>query len=652
MEIGSQRISDLRKRPVLSGVLFFAFFIGLYLADRGTRYHLLFHSVAELFSIVVAAGIFMISWNTRRFTTNRYLVFLGLAFFFIGILDLLHTFSFRGMNIFTEDGTDTPTQYWIAARYLHALSFLAAPAFFTRRLRTRPVLALYAFLTAAAVLSISVWNVFPTAHIEGIGLTRFKLVSEYLIILFFLASIPLLFRHRGSLSDSLLWSIVGSILTAAVSELFFTFYIDVADIQLVIGHFMKIISYYILYKAVIETTLWEPYGSLFRGLETRSKELARQTRLLENSIEALTHPFYVIDTATYTVEKANSAAYSLAGDGDCRTCHAMTHRRSTPCDTDSHPCPLRIVVRTGKPAAVEHVHYESEGRPRYYEVHGYPVLDANGVVVQMIEYSLDITDRKLAQDRLELQAAELERSNEEFRQFAHIASHDLQEPLRMVSSYVHLLAERYRGRLDTDADEFIRFAVEGASRMRDLINGLLSYSRVGTHAKPNAPVDTDEAVSAALSNLEVSIRETGAILEIGPLPPVLGDITQITQVFQNLIANAIKFGSPDRKPVIRVSGAVRDGMAEFAVTDNGIGINPRYHERIFQIFQRLHTREEFPGTGIGLTICRKIVERHGGAIRLESAEGEGTTFYFTLRALDGGRLEEGTAPSSGEARLS
>lgn len=652
MEIGSQRMSDLNKRPVLSGVLFFAFFIGLYLLDRSSRYHLLFHSVAELFSIVVAAGIFMISWNTRRFTTSRYLVFLGFAFFFIGVLDLLHTLSFRGMNIFAEDSTDTPTQYWIAARYLHALSFLAAPVFFTRRLRIRPVFSLYTILTVLTVLSISVWDVFPTAHIEGVGLTRFKLVSEYLIILFFLASIPLLFRHRGRLSDGLLWALVGSILTAAVSELFFTLYIDVADIPLVIGHFLKIVSYYFLYKAVIETTLWEPYGSLFRGLETRSKELARQTRLLENAIEALTHPFYVIDTATYTVVKANSAAYTLAGDGDCRTCYAMTHRRSTPCDSDSHPCPLRTVVRTGTPASVEHVHYDPEGRPRYYEVHGYPVLDSNGVVVQMIEYSLDITDRKLTQDRLERQTVELARSNGELQQFAYIASHDLQEPLRMVSSYMHLLSERYRGRLDEDADEFIRFAVEGASRMKDLINGLLSFSRVGTHAKPDAPVDTGAAVSAAIANLEVSIRETGAVIELGPLPQVVGDVTQITQVFQNLIGNAVKFRSPDRTPVIRVSGTVFEDMAEFTVADNGIGINPKYHERIFQIFQRLHTREEFPGTGIGLTICRKIVERHGGTIRLESAEGEGTTFRFTLRALGGGRLEEGTAPSSGEARLS
>lgn len=225
--------------------------------------------------------------------------------------------------------------------------------------------------------------------------------------------------------------------------------------------------------------------------------------------------------------------------------------------------------------------------------------------------------------------AALLRSNTELEQLAYVASHDMQEPLRMVASYLQLVAQRYRGRLDADADEFIGFAVDGAKRMQALINDLLAYSRVGTKARPFEPTDCEKVVDTALANLRIAIAESGAVVTRGALPMVNGDPIQLVQLFQNLVGNALKFRRED--PVrIRIDAQPLDGLCRFSVSDNGIGISAEYFERIFVLFQRLHGRGDYPGTGIGLAICKKIVERHGGRIEVESQPGVGSTFRFTL----------------------
>jgi signal transduction histidine kinase len=227
------------------------------------------------------------------------------------------------------------------------------------------------------------------------------------------------------------------------------------------------------------------------------------------------------------------------------------------------------------------------------------------------------------------QANELTRSNTELEQFAYVASHDLQEPLRMITGYTNLLAKRYAGKLDQDADEFMAFAVNGAKRMHVLINDLLSYSRVGTNARPLTRSNCEETLARTLASLQVAIKESGATITHDDLPIVLADETQIGQLLQNLLGNAIKYRGKN-PPEIHV-GCKRDGgYWLFSIKDNGIGIDPQYSERIFVIFQRLHTRDEYSGTGIGLAICKKIVDRHGGKIWVESEPGQGTTCFFTI----------------------
>jgi PAS domain S-box-containing protein len=257
-----------------------------------------------------------------------------------------------------------------------------------------------------------------------------------------------------------------------------------------------------------------------------------------------------------------------------------------------------------------------------------PLESAEGVLVTAA--IRDITTRKVAEAHLLYKVEELNRSNEELGQFAYIASHDLQEPLRMVASYTQLLARRYKGRLDSDADEFITFAVDGANRMQRLIQDLLAYSRVGTKGKDLLETSSEEALQRAILNLRGAIADSGAMLTHDPLPAVLADETQLVQLFQNLIGNAIKYQNPG-VPRIHIS-AMKNGGGRwtFSVHDNGLGIDPQYFERIFVMFQRLHKREEFAGTGIGLAICKKIVERHGGEISVQSQPGKGSTFSFAL----------------------
>jgi light-regulated signal transduction histidine kinase (bacteriophytochrome) len=251
------------------------------------------------------------------------------------------------------------------------------------------------------------------------------------------------------------------------------------------------------------------------------------------------------------------------------------------------------------------------------------LADTQRAMLNILE---DVDIEKL---KVEQVNSELARSNRDLEQFAYVASHDLQEPLRIVASFTQLLGHRYRGKLDTDADEFIAFVVDGASRMQSMINDLLAYARLGSKGRTVEAVDCRRVLDRALANLESAIEESDARVTIDPLPTVTANTTELLQLFQNLISNAIKFRG--EKPLVVHVSAERIGPEwVFAVRDNGIGIAPEHADRIFVIFQRLNPRDRYAGTGIGLAICRKVVERHRGRIWVESELGSGSTFSFTI----------------------
>jgi signal transduction histidine kinase len=244
-----------------------------------------------------------------------------------------------------------------------------------------------------------------------------------------------------------------------------------------------------------------------------------------------------------------------------------------------------------------------------------------------------IREKQLREEHQQAQE-ELARSNQDLEQFAYVASHDLQEPLRMVATYTQLLAERYRGQLDGDADKYIHYAVDGALRMQALVQDLLTFSRIGRLGTDLQSTDCNAVVETAVKNLRAAVDESGARVTHDLLPTVMADGSQLLQVFQNLIGNALKFRGPE-PPAIHVSASKRGREWVFAVVDNGIGLAPEYAELVFVIFKRLHTRAEYPGSGIGLAICKKIIERQGGRIWVESQPGQGATFRFTLPTTRG-----------------
>ena len=261
-----------------------------------------------------------------------------------------------------------------------------------------------------------------------------------------------------------------------------------------------------------------------------------------------------------------------------------------------------------------------------------PLDSSDGILVTAA--IRDISVRTAAEQHLAQTVEELKRSNEELGQFAYIASHDLAEPLRMVASYTQLLSKRYKGQLDADADEFIAFAVDGASRMQRLIEDLLAFSRVATAGSPLLDTSSEYALEQALQNLQWTIKDSGAEVTHDPLPTVQADEIQLVQLFQNLVSNAVKYQNPG-VPRVHISAARRGNASWiFAVKDNGLGIEPQYFERIFGMFQRLHKRDEYSGTGVGLAICKKIMERHGGRLWVESDPGHGSTFSFALAASE------------------
>jgi light-regulated signal transduction histidine kinase (bacteriophytochrome) len=308
-----------------------------------------------------------------------------------------------------------------------------------------------------------------------------------------------------------------------------------------------------------------------------------------------------------------------------KKCHKVIHNLDEPCSFCNNDKLFGEFL--GKSCVWE---YENKVNEAWYRCSGKAIKWVDGRMVRF-EIAADITQLKLLQEELKNSNVVLERSNKELEQFAYVASHDLQEPLRMVASYTQLLAKKYKDKLDAKADKYIGYAVEGSQRMQVLINNLLMLSRVNTRGVPFEPVDCNIVVETVIHGLGRIIKQKHAQIEVGSLPTIMADSGQLSQLFQNLIGNGIKFHDGDDEPIVKVDARLEEAEWIFSIKDNGIGIDPQFFDRIFIIFQRLHSRESYEGTGIGLAIAKKIVERHGGKIWIESEPGKGTTFYFSLK---------------------
>jgi PAS domain S-box-containing protein len=365
-----------------------------------------------------------------------------------------------------------------------------------------------------------------------------------------------------------------------------------------------------------------------KGLVQMTRELSLKHQLLASVVEGTTDPIYVRDLE-HRFTLVNSACSNVFGLS-VNDVLGKSLRELLPNETYSAiALSDQEVVRANATRTVEE-EAEIDGVTRTFLTTKGPYRDADQKTIGTLGIARDITERKKSEEHLVKTVGELKRSNDELQQFAYVASHDLQEPLRMVASYTQLLAKRYQGRLDGDADEFIAYAVDGCNRMQGLIQDLLAYSRSGTDGKALREISGENALKEALGSLQASIQESGAVVTHDLLPTITTDDAQLALVFQNLVGNAIKYHGSE-VPHVHVSAAENGGNEWiFSVRDNGMGIDPQYFERIFVLFQRLHGRAEFEGTGIGLAICKKILERLGGRIWVESQLEKGSTFYFAL----------------------
>ena len=726
--------------------------IALYVARLDS--YLLFHSIAELFSIAVVGGLFAVTWASRYVLKNNYLLLLGVSYLFVAGFDLLHTLAYEGMGVFPQYGPNLSPQLWICARSIESGALLIAPLFLKRRLRVGVLFLVLSSMSALLLGSIFYWKNFPVCFIEGVGLTRFKIISEYAICAILVVALALLLKHGDSFDKRVLKLVALSIIVTIAQELMFALYVEMYDFYNFVGHYLKILSFVLLYKAIVETGVAKPLSLLSKELQDKQDRLLEERNFVSTVLDTTGALVTVLDrnrrivrfnracieATGYSLEEAQDlyigdlflipaqvneieAVFSELDSGKSvyedeyywgnknggrrLVSWSFTAIR----DNEGH---VQNVICTGiditERKLAEQKLQESEERnrklveflPKMIGVHvkqkwvymnpaGLKLLGARsegellgreiqeivspefrdlvrsrvdqvqekGLSVPEIEeqfvrldgarvdvsvsavpidyqgetgilvFAEDISTRKKAEEELRRSHDELERSNTELQQFAYVASHDLQEPLRMVSSYMGLIERRYKGRLDADADDFIGYAVDGAKRMRMLINDLLEFSRVGTHGKTFGPVDCETLLSRVLDHLQLLIEDSGATITHDHLPVVIGDSAQLMRLFQNLIHNSLKFKS-DFPPLIHVSAEQWDGDWRFSFRDNGIGIDPQYADRIFAIFQRLHNRDEYPGTGIGLAICKKIVERHGGRVWFQSEQGKGATFFFTI----------------------
>jgi PAS domain S-box-containing protein len=401
------------------------------------------------------------------------------------------------------------------------------------------------------------------------------------------------------------------------------------------------------------------------GIKQAEEKFKKQNEMLNNVLNSLTHPFYVIDADNYTIKLANSAAGFGALTGEA-TCYALTHRSDKPCEDEKHPCVIKKIKEKGIPVTVEHIHHDKQGSPIINEVHGYPIFDHKGNIVQVIEYNLDITDRKRIEEELsrhrehlqdlvtertaelikaneqlqkeimehklaEKRKAELlkevESVNQELKDFAYVVSHDLKAPLRAISTLANWISTDYKEKLDEEGQQQLDLMIKRVKRMHALINGILEYSRVGRVREKKVEVNINELLKEVQEmivppdNITVTVENE--------LPTIVCEKTRIMEVFQNLLSNAIKFMN---KPagIIRIGSTDEGGFWKFSVSDNGPGIEREYFDKIFLMFQTLSTAEGRESTGVGLTLVKKIITMYGGKVWVESEIGQGSTFFFTL----------------------
>jgi PAS domain S-box-containing protein len=608
------------------------------------------HAAIEVVGSVIAimAGVILI-FRYPVFS-NRMHLLIGLAFFINGAEDLVHgLMGFLGSREIIAMPFGTLERFlpatYVAGRIMMAVLLILAP--FSDELfgvanspQKEAIRLSFGAVVLMAMLTImSYYASLPVFIYPLMPLSRpVDMVSALLFAVAFFIMLRYYQRHGDVILKWLLLAIVfhltGQILMSFSKEMYDGFF-DIAHLYKVIGYALPLIGMSQYQTQMLRFALrWQKMSEELELIVQQQLESARQT---SEKFRAL------VETASDWIwETDKKAVYTFVGP-QCRellgydpeeivgkTLYDFMPNEEAGKMGDifskmmAKREPLKRFVNTN---------LHKDGHHVVFETSGVPFFDNTGNLAGYRGIDRDITERIADEEERSIMETQLKRSNEELQQFAYLISHDLQEPLRMVSSYVGLLKKRYQGKLDSDADDFIRFAVDGATRMSDMIEGLLQFSRVQSKGRELVPTDMTEVVQSVLKNLEVMIKESGAEVNIDLLATVWSDKNQMIQLLQNLICNAIKFKKADTSCRVEVGCRCEAGMCTFWVRDNGVGFDMKYKEKIFEIYQRLDGGRSVSGSGMGLAIAKRIVERHGGSIWAESVPGTGSTFFFTLKAV-------------------
>ncbi len=630
----------------------------------------LFHSLVDGITIVIAACIFTIIWNARRLIDNHYFLYVSIAFFFFAILDLMHLLGNKGMGVFPAYGNLGPALY-IASRYLLSISLLIAPFFINRKLNITLMFAVYSLVTSLILLSIFYWKIFPVCIIEGVGLTPFKIVSDYIICMILLGSIGLLLINRRSFDPGVLRLIVSSIALSVATGLAFTLYTDPFGISNMVGHVFQIASFYLVYLAIIETSLTKPQKILFRRLKQHEEMLTENIRQLDDAniglnleiaerkraereiresratlqaaLASMTDAVFISDTQGQFIEFNDAFAiyYRFRNKDECARSFAEFPDILDVFMPDGTPAPLEMWAMSralsGETAAnAEYtVRRKDTGETWIGSYNFGPIRDKDGAIAGAVVVVRDITEHKQAEALLSRQSARLEVANRELESFAYSVSHDLRAPLRAIDGYARMIMKRQADDFDAETRRQFRLIRDSAHRMDKLIDDLLAFSRSGRQALVQSPINMEGLASEAWEELQAANTGRQINLIMNQLPPMVGDRALMKQVLINILSNALKFTKIREVALVEAGGFVKDGEICYYIKDNGVGFNMAYYDKLFSVFQRLHSMNEYERTGIGLSIVQRIIERHGGRIWAQAKEDEGATFYFSLPAHTG-----------------
>ena len=617
--------------------------VGLYLTSR---YSLpLFYGIAGLFSVVIAGGVFAVAWNSRGFLENNYLLFLGIAYLFVGALDLLHTLAYGGMRVFPGFGADLPVQLGFAARGLESVSLCLAPLCLGRRLKPYAVFAGYVLTLAVIILMIFVWPIFPLREAAGPGLTALKQTADCLAGVILLGALALLWRRREEFDPEVLHLLLAAIALAAGSELARTVFAGASDQAGVVGHLLKICSLFLIYQALIETGIRRPYNLLFRNLRL-GEAMVRQERDFADSLMETAQVMVLVLDRQGRINRLNPAGERLTG-------YALAQVQGR-LFWEVFPAPE--AVDTMKEAfyhlTAGDVHQADEidwvakdGARRLIAWSATAHIGEDGSVSHVIGTGIDITDRRDAEIRLQRLQAELarqvqggkERTRElevikgELDSFTAAVSRDLRSPLRWISGFCQALEVASADRLDFRGRRYLRRLRRMIRQTGELTEALLQHARLARAEGKRQEIDLSHEAHVIAAALQRTAPARRVEFIIGTNLRAEGDPAMLREVLSNLLGNAWKFTETVPRGKIEFEALpATDGTRGFLVRDNRAGLAPNDGHGLFRTFHRLHATRDFSGPGPGLATVQRLIQRHGGRVWAEIDLRQGATFYFTL----------------------